>query len=84
MLGGFTAQNEIQTSAAGLGRFIEILLMPIGYLRLGSTGTTSMFEPNAVDLLSRLLIGLPFLFSILSIRQYFRSPVGQRSQPDTM
>lgn len=84
VLGGFTAQNEIQTSVAGLGRFVEILLMPIGYLRLGSTGTTSMFEPNAVDLLSRLLIGLPFLFSILSIRQYFRSPVGQRSQPDTM
>ena len=62
------------------GRFIEILLLPIGHLRLGGTAPESMFKPAAVDIVSRLVIGLPFLFSLLSIRQYFRSPVyrGQR------
>jgi len=61
-------------------RYIEVLFMPVGYLRLGSADATQLFERTAVDIVSRVLVGLPFLFTILSIRQYFRSPIGQRGR----
>ena len=74
---------DIEFGWQWIERYIEILLLPISYLRLGGAGATQILKPTAVDLVSRLLIGLPFLFAVLSIWQYFRSPVGLRGRSGT-
>ena len=77
-LGGYAGDAaDISFGWQWIERFIEILLLPIGYLRLGATEASAVFKPAAADLLGRIIIGLPFLFVVLGTRQYFRSPVGQ-------
>ncbi len=76
-LGGYAGNAaDISFGWQWIERFIEILLLPIGYLRLGATEASAVFKPAAADLVGRILIGLPFLFVVLGTRQYFRSPVG--------
>ena len=83
-LGGYAGDaSDIAFGWQWIGRFIEILLLPIGYLRLGAGGVDQMFKPSAVDLVGRILIGLPFLFVVLGTRQYFRSPVNQDRRTET-
>ena len=84
-LGGYAGEpTSIAFGWQWIGRYIETLLLPISYLRLGNSGATQMYTPVAVDLVSRLVIGLPFLFAVLGIRQYFRSPVRQRAKTDNL
>ena len=82
--GGYAANtSDIAFGWQWIGRYIEILLLPIGYLRLGAVGAEPMFQPSPVDLVGRILIGLPFLFVVLGTRQYFRSPVKQDRRTET-
>ena len=65
-------------STGWLARFAEVLLSPLGVLRLGSDTTDLLIGP-ALDPVAGLLVGLPFIFFVLSLREFFRSPLGPRS-----
>ena len=55
---------------ASLGEF---MFLPIGYLRLANASDTLVLTPTIADIGIRVLIGVPFLFLLLSLRQFFRS-----------
>ncbi|MDE0666779.1 MAG: hypothetical protein OXH67_14375 [Acidimicrobiaceae bacterium] len=61
-----------------LQRIIEVLLSPLGVLRLGYGGTTGPLGSPALDAVAYLAVGLPFLFFVVSLREFFRSPLRQR------
>ena len=73
--GGAAEGFEYSLDGASVGRFIEILFAPIGYLNLFAAGESLTFEPTSANLVLKLVIGLAFLFVILGARQFFRSPV---------
>lgn len=58
------------TMPAELGEF---MLLPIGYLRLANASDALVLTPAIADVGVRVLIGIPFLFLLLSLRQFFRS-----------
>lgn len=73
-------RSVVEGGAAGwLQRAIEVLLSPLGALRLGSGGTTGPLDSAALDPIAYLLVGLPFLFFVVSLREFFRSPLNRRS-----
>lgn len=72
----------VGAGAAGVGeRIAEVLLSPLGVLRLGSGDTTDLLIAPALDPIADLLVGVPFIFFVLSLREFFRSPLGPRSRP---
>ena len=62
-------------------RIAEVLLSPLGVLRLGSGDTTDPLISPALDPIADLLVGVPFIFFVLGLREFFRSPLGPRSRP---
>ena len=56
-----------------LARLGEFMLLPIGYLRLANASDTLVLTPAIADIGIRVLIGVPFLFLLLGLRQFFRS-----------
>ena len=56
-----------------LAKLGEFMFLPIGYLRLASASDTLVLTPTIADIGIRVLIGVPFLFLLLSLRQFFRS-----------
>ena len=73
--------RAVEAGAAGwLKRFAEVLMSPLGVLRLGSSGETDgLLGDTALDPVTYLVVGLPFIFFVLSMREFFRSPLNQRS-----
>ena len=68
------------TDAAGggyygwLARCVRVLLLPLGVLRLGSVGPVPLPE-GALGVLTYPAVGPPFVFFVLAVRQFFRSPL---------
>lgn len=56
-----------------VARLGEFMLLPIGYLRLANGSDALVLTPTIADIGIRVLIGVPFLFLLLSLRQFFRS-----------
>ena len=70
-------------SAAGwLQRGAEVLLSPLRVLRLGYDSTPELLGGPALDAVAYLVVGLPFLFFVVSLREFFRSPLSRR--PSTL
>ena len=63
---------------AGL-RAAESDSFPLGVLRLRSRETTGLLDNPAFDPVAYLVVGLPFIFFVLSLREFFRSPLNPRS-----
>lgn len=66
-------------------RFLEVLLSPLRVLRLGgsSNGVESLVH-SGLEPVAYVLVGLPFIFFVVSLRQFFRSPLNQRSPTSSM
>ena len=60
-------------------RILQVLLSPLGVLRLGAGGATDLVGKAAFEPVAYLLVGLPFIFFVLSMREFFRSPLNPRS-----
>ena len=72
--------RAVEDGAMGwIQRIIEVLLSPLGVLRLRSGETTGLLDNPAFDPVAYLVVGLPFIFFVLSIREFFRSPLNPRS-----
>ena len=59
-------------------RFLEALLSPLGVLRLRSSEATTLLGEPALEPVAYLLVGLPFIFFVISLREFFRSPLNKR------
>ena len=73
--------RAVEGGAAGwLERIAEVLVSPLGVLRLGSGGEAGgLVGDPAFDPVAYLVVGLPFIFFVLSMREFFRSPLNPRS-----
>lgn len=60
-------------------RYLEALLSPLGVLRLRASEATTLLGDNTLEPVAYLMVGLPFVFFVISLRQFFRSPLSQRS-----
>ena len=60
-------------------RVSEVVLSPLRVLRLGSNGETSLLGGSGFEPIAYLLVGLPFIFFVLSLREFFRSPLSSRT-----
>ena len=60
-------------------RILQVLLSPLGVLRLGAGGATDLVGEAAFEPIAYLIVGLPFIFFLVSRREFFRSPLNQRS-----
>ena len=80
----WSAQHSaVESSAAGwLQRGAEVLLSPLRVLRLGYDSTPELLGGPALDAIAYLVVGLPFLFFVVSLREFFRSPLSRR--PSTL
>ena len=67
------AMDPVAFDWSMLTRLGEFMLLPIGYLRLAAASDTLVLTPTIADIGIRVLIGIPFLFLLLSLRQFFRS-----------
>ena len=54
-------------------RLGEFMFLPIGYLQFADANGALSLTPPIADIGIRVLIGVPFLFMLLSLRQYFRT-----------
>ena len=72
--------RAVEGGAAGwLERIAEVLMSPLGVLRLGSGGEAGgLLGDPAFDPVAYLVVGLPFIFFVLSMREFFRSPLNPR------
>ena len=71
------SSNPVEAGSTGwLERFIQVLLAPLRALRLGSGEPTDPLIGPALDPVASLLLGLPFIFFVLSLREFFRAPLG--------
>ena len=61
-----------------LQRGAEVLLSPLRVLRLGYDSTPELLGGPALDAVAYLVVGLPFLFFVVSLREFFRSPLSRR------
>ena len=74
------SSNPVETGPTGyLERFTQVLLAPLRVLRLGSGDPTDPLIGPGLDPVASLLVGLPFIFFVLSLREFFRSPLGPRA-----
>ncbi|MXZ99954.1 MAG: hypothetical protein F4076_01760 [Acidimicrobiaceae bacterium] len=80
----WSAQHSaVDSGAAGwLQRGAEVLLSPLRVLRLGYGSTPELLGGPALDAIAYLVVGLPFLFFVVSLREFFRSPLSRR--PSTL
>ena len=64
------------------GRFFEALTAPIrAVLRLGADPPELLASPT-LNVVAYLLVGVPFVFFVVALRQFFRSPLsGQPAEP---
>lgn len=60
-------------------RVTEVVLSPLRVLRLGSNGETGLLGGSGFEPIAYLLVGLPFIFFVLSLREFFRSPLSSRT-----
>ena len=60
-------------------RVSEVVLSPLRVLRLGSNGETGLLGGSGFEPIAYLLVGLPFIFFVLSLREFFRSPLNSRT-----
>ena len=60
-------------------RVSEVVLSPLRVLRLGSNGDTGLLGGSGFEPIAYLLVGLPFIFFLLSLREFFRSPLSSRT-----
>lgn len=60
-------------------RYLEALLSPLGVLRLRSNEATTLLGEVVLEPVAYLLVGLPFIFFVIALREFFRSPLSQRS-----
>ena len=60
-------------------RVSEVVLSPLRVLRLGSNGETGLLGGSGFEPIAYLLVGLPFIFFVLSLREFFRSPLNSRA-----
>ena len=60
-------------------RVSEVVLSPLRVLRLGSNGETGLLGGSGFEPIAYLLVGLPFIFFVLSLREFFRSPLSSRT-----
>lgn len=79
---GVTAWSIISTNGCTGGadylvRFAAVLLSPLRFLRLGSESGESLVEPEGLQALAQLIVGVPFIFFIVSLREFFRSPLSR-------
>ena len=76
----WSAQHRaLEDGAAGwLQRGAEVLLSPLRVLRLGYDSTPALLGGPALDAVAYLVVGLPFLFFVMSLREFFRSPLSRR------
>ena len=75
----WSAQHRpVKEGTEWIKRFLEVALSTPGVLRLASSDAKSLvhagYEPVAY-----LLVGLPFIFFVISLREFFRSPLNPRS-----
>ena len=77
----WSAQHStVDSGAAGwLQRGAEVLLSPLRVLRLGYDSTPELLGGSALDAIAYLVVGLPFLFFVVSLREFFRSPLSRRA-----
>ncbi|MDE0657406.1 MAG: hypothetical protein OXH58_12570 [Acidimicrobiaceae bacterium] len=65
--------------AGWIGRFLEVALSPLGgVLQLGSRDDAQPLVHSGYEPVAYLLIGLPFVFFVISLRTFFRSPLNPR------
>ena len=77
--GGSTDKDSIEFVWSLINHYFEFLLLPISrLLQLGGSEQILQLRPTSVDIAARVVIGIPFLFFLLSVRQFFRSPVGEK------
>ncbi|WP_419930815.1 hypothetical protein [Candidatus Poriferisodalis sp.] len=57
-----------------VGAYIELLFAPVTYFRPGSRNSI-IFDPAWLSHIARVMLGVPFLFTVLGLRQYLKSPV---------
>ena len=62
-----------EPSLDGGGELLEMILLPLSYLRLGDNQTVQL-DSTLLDTAARVSIGIPFIFFVLGIRQYLRFP----------
>ena len=71
-----------------LWRFIEILVSPLRVsplrvlrvLRLGNQPNTPLVTPSELEGLAYVMVGVPFIFVVIALREFFRSPLGGRAR----
>ena len=74
------ANEHIERDWSLINHYMSFLLLPItSLLRLGASEGVLQLRPTSVNVVARILIGIPFLFFLLSVRQFFRSPVTDKS-----
>ena len=82
---GVTAWSAT-TVATGAGvlellwRFIEVLVSPLRVLRLGNQPNTPLVTPSELEGLAYVMVGVPFIFVVIALREFFRSPLGGRTR----
>lgn len=60
-------------------RSLEVALSTLGVLRLGSSSDAGTLVHPGFEPVAYLLVGLPFIFFVISLREFFRSPLNPRS-----
>ena len=63
-----------------LWRFIAVLVSPLRVLRLGNQPNTSLVTPKELEGLAYVMVGVPFIFVVIALREFFRSPLGGRTR----
>ena len=60
-------------------RVTEVVLSPLRVLRLGTNAETGLLGGSGFEPIAYLLVGLPFIFFVFSLREFFRSPLSSRT-----
>ena len=56
-------------------RFVTVLMAPLRILRFGGEASGPLVRPDGLDGLAYAVVGVPFIFVVLSLREFFRSPL---------
>ena len=63
-----------------LWRFVEVLVSPLRVLRLGNQSSTPLVTPSELEGLAYVMVGVPFIFVVIALREFFRSPLARRAR----
>ena len=80
ILSVITDTNPISADASLIGRYLEFLLYPISAVGFGASSGVLRLQPTSVDLIARVLIGIPFVFVVLSSKRFFRTQVDPKAR----